>query len=224
MTIPEEIKQWRKVQRTELLAKRVGQAPAQRKEWDATITRTLVEAFPLLQQMKVGFYWPFKSEFDPRFAIHHWRERGARAALPVVVEKSAPLQFREWWPGAPMTTGVYGLPFPDGTAVVTPDALLIPPVGFDAQGFRLGYGGGYFDRTLAAMIPQPLKIGVAYELSRMPTIQPQAHDVPMDFIVTEAGVHHVGADGLALIDSPARVSALAGAIVRKRANEDRRSY
>jgi 5-formyltetrahydrofolate cyclo-ligase len=223
MTIPEEIKQWRKVQRTELLAKRVGKTPAQRKEWDAAITRMLVEAFPLLQQMTVGFYWPFKSEFDPRFAIHHWRVRGARAALPLVVEKFAPLQFREWWPGAPMTTGVYDLPFPDGTAVVTPQALLIPPVGFDAHGFRLGYGGGYFDRTLATMIPQPLKIGVAYELSRMPTVRPQPHDVPMDFIVTEAGVHHVGAEGLALVDSSARAPELADAIVRERANEDRRN-
>ena len=127
MTIPDEIKQWRKVQRTELLAKRVGKTPAQRrKSGDAAITRLLVEGFPLLQQMTVGFYWPFKSEFDPRFAIHHWRERGARAALPLVVEKFAPLQFREWWPGAPMTTGVYDLPFPDGTAVVVPSSPADP--------------------------------------------------------------------------------------------------
>jgi 5-formyltetrahydrofolate cyclo-ligase len=85
----------------------------------------------------------------------------------------------------------------------------------------LGYGGGYFDRTLAALTPQPLKIGVAYELSRMPTIRPQAHDVPMDFIVTEAGIHHVGADGLERVDGPARASELAGAIVRDRAGKDR---
>lgn len=223
MTIPDDVRQWRKAQRVELLARRIGVTAPRRRQWDAAITRLLVEGFPLLQPMTVGFYWPFKSEFDPRFAIHQWREHGARAALPLVVEKFAPLQFREWWPGAPMTTGVYDLPFPDGTAVVTPQALLIPPVGFDAQGYRLGYGGGYFDRTLAAMSPQPLKIGVAYELSRMSTIQPQPHDVPMDFIVTEAGVHHVGADGLTLVEDPARASELAGAIVRKRANEDRRS-
>jgi len=223
MTIPDDVRQWRKAQRVELLARRIGVTAPQRRQWDAAITRLLVEGFPLLQQMTVGFYWPFKSEFDPRFAIHHWRVRGARAALPLVVEKFAPLQFREWWPGAPMTTGVYDLPFPDGTAVVTPQALLIPPVGFDAHGFRLGYGGGYFDRTLAAMTPQPLKIGVAYELSRMSTIRPQLHDVPMDFIVTETGVHHVGADGLTLVDGPARASELAGAIVRKRANDGRRS-
>ena len=223
MTIPDDVRQWRKAQRVELLARRIGVTAPRRRQWDAAITRLLVEGFPLLQQMTVGFYWPFKSEFDPRFAIHHWRVRGARAALPLVVEKFAPLQFREWWPGAPMTTGVYDLPFPDGTAVVTPQALLIPPVGFDVQGYRLGYGGGYFDRTLAAMTPQPLKIGVAYELSRMSTIRPQLHDVPMDFIVTETGVHHVGADGLTLVDGPARASELAGAIVRKRANDGRRS-
>jgi 5-formyltetrahydrofolate cyclo-ligase len=219
MTMPDGLGQWRRARRSELLARRIGAATHSRREWDAAITLLLTEGFPLLRQMSVGFYWPFKNEFDPRFAIHHWRQRGARAALPVVVEKFAPLQFRQWWPGAPMTTGVYDLPFPDGTAVVVPEALLIPPVGFDAQGFRLGYGAGYFDRTLAAMTPQPLKIGVAYELSRMPTIQPQPHDVPMDFIVTEAGVHRVDADGLALVESPVHTAELARAIVRKRANE-----
>ena len=147
------------------------------------------------------------------------RDRGARAALPEVVEKAAPLRFREWWPGAPMTKGVYDLPVPDGTPVVNPQALLIPPVGFDEHGFRLGYGGGYFDRTLAALHPQPLKIGVAYESSRMPTIRPQLHDVPMDFIVTEAGIHRVGSDGLERSDDPARAAGLAADIVAARGIE-----
>jgi 5-formyltetrahydrofolate cyclo-ligase len=221
MTLPDDVRQWRRARRAELLARRAGIAASQRRELDATITRLLTEAFPLFQHMTVGFYWPFKREFDPRFAIHQWRERGARAALPLVVEKFAPLQFREWWPSAPMTTGVYDLPIPDGTAVVTPQALLIPPVGFDAQGYRLGYGGGYFDRTLAALTPQPLKIGVAHELSRMATIRPQAHDVPMDFMITEAGVHHVGARELALVENPAHAYELARVIVERRANEDR---
>ena len=213
MNTPDDIGPWRRARRQELLARRTAVALPARRAWDAVITRLLTESFPQLGQMTVGFYWPFKSEFDPRFAIHHWRERGATAALPLVVAKSAPLQFRQWWPGAPMATGVYDLPFPDGTTVVTPQALLIPPIGFDARGYRLGYGGGYFDRTLAAMTPQPLKIGVAYELSRMPTIHPQGHDVPMDFIVTEAGVHFAGAEGLVLIDGPARVAALARTVV-----------
>ena len=117
----------------------------------------------------------------------------------MVVEKKAPLQFREWWPGVATSKGVFDLPVPEGTRVVVPQALLIPPVGFDARGYRLGYGGGYFDRTLAAMTPQPLKIGVAFELSHMETIRPQPYDIPLDFIVTEAGIYPVGAEGLRLV-------------------------
>src|SRR6185436_2040899 len=99
--------------------------------------------------------------------------------------------FRAWWPGAPMTAGVYDIPIPDGTAIVAPDAAIVPMNGFDAQGYRLGYGGGYFDRTLASMSPRPLAIGVSYEFARLATIYPQPHDVAMDFVVTEAGLHAV---------------------------------
>jgi len=214
--MPPEVRLWRRDRRAELVASRVALGAEEHHDRDAAITRLLIAAFPLLVRMTVGFYWPFNNEFDPRFAIRHWRDRGARAALPVVVEKSAPLEFRAWWPGAPMARGVYNLPFPDGTAILRPDALLIPPVGFDLRGFRLGYGGGYFDRTLAAMDPQPLKIGVGYELSRMPTIQPQPHDIPMDFIVTEAGVHVVGAGGLELLAAPASAGPVAEALVLQR--------
>ena len=216
MDIPDDIKQWRKVQRAELLARRRAVTRAQHRQWNASITQLLTEGFPILQVMAVSFYWPFQGEFDPRFAIRQLRTRGATAALPVVVQKGTPLQFREWWPGAPVTKGVFDLPVPDGTAVVRPQALLIPPVGFDAEGYRLGYGGGYFDRTLALMRPQPLKIGVAFELSRIATTHPQPHDVPMDFIVTEAGIHHVNKNGLECIRDPREVVELAGRIILDR--------
>jgi 5,10-methenyltetrahydrofolate synthetase len=216
MTIPDNIRQWRKEQRSDLLARRTAVTRAQHRQWNEAITRLLLEGFPSLQRMTVGLYWPYRGEVDPRFAIRRLRGHGARAALPVVVQKDAPLQFREWWPGARMTKGALNLPVPDGTEVVRPDALLIPPVGFDSHGYRLGYGGGYFDRTLAAMEPQPLKIGMAFNLSRIPTIQPQSHDVPMDFILTETGIHHVSKRGLELVGDPCRVLELADAIVRER--------
>jgi 5-formyltetrahydrofolate cyclo-ligase len=194
--MPDEVKEWRAAQRAALLTKRQAVAPAERQQWNASITQLLTELFPILQEMIIGFYWPFKGEFDPRFAIHSLRMSGATAALPEVERKGAPLKFREWWPGVRVTKGVFDLPVPDGTAVVAPQALFIPPVGFDSKGYRLGYGGGYFDRTLAAMQPQPLKIGVAFELSRIPTIRPHPHDIPMDLIVTEAGIHCAREDGL----------------------------
>jgi hypothetical protein len=115
-----------------------------------------------------------------------------------------------------MTPGALGLPEPQRTPSVRPDALLIPPVGFGSRGYRLGYGGGYFDRTLASMRPQPLKIGVAFEVSRMDTIYPQPHDVPMDFIVTELGVHQVGSDGLTMMRDAAQLQSAVARLSRER--------
>lgn len=201
----DEIKAWRKARRAQLLTEREAVDADVRRGWNEQITRLLVEGFSELERCIVGFCWPFRGEFDARFFVYHLRKHGARAALPAVVEKRQPLQFREWWPGVAMRAGVFDLPVPSETAVVLPDALLIPPVGFGPRGYRLGYGGGYFDRTLAAMAPQPIKIAVAFELSRMETIYPQPHDVPMDFIVTEAGVHRVEGGELHRIDEAVRV-------------------
>lgn len=198
MNHPQNILQWRRDQRAGLLARRMAVPAQQRRQWNGAITRLLLDGFPALRSMVVGAYWPFKGEFDPRFALKHWRDAGATTALPVVLQKSAPLEFRAWWPGTPTTQGIYDLPIPDGTEVLRPDALLIPPVGFDEQGYRLGYGGGYFDRTLAALSPRPLTIGAGFELCRMPTIHPQTYDIAMDFIVTEAGIYRVGPHGLDL--------------------------
>jgi 5,10-methenyltetrahydrofolate synthetase len=222
MTISEELQRWRAERREELIGRRLAATPEQRREWSERITRQLLDAFPLLRGGVVGFCWPYRGEFDPRFAIRRLRESGARAALPRVVARGAPLQFQAWWPGAPLRRGVLGIPVPDGTEPLQPQALLVPPVGFDARGYRLGYGAGYFDRTLAAAVPRPLAIAVGFELSRMPTIHPQPHDVPMDFVVTEAGVHRVGADGLARLDDPGEALRLAEDLLRGRAEAARR--
>jgi len=106
-------------------------------------------------------------------------------ALPVVVEKAKPLIFREWWPGISMNHGVWNIPVPAAGEPVEPDALLVPVVGFDRRRYRLGYGGGYYDRTLAALSAKPRAVGVGFELSQLATIYPQPHDIPMDLIVTE---------------------------------------
>jgi len=203
MPAPANLNAWRKEQRAALLARRAGCSPTERAAWNDAIMGFLAAGFPLLRKLVVGFCWPYKGEVDPRPLIHQLREAGARVALPAVVAKHQPLEFREWWPGAPMLSGALGIPMPAGTPVLTPDAVLVPPVGFSDQGWRLGYGGGYFDRTLAALSPQPLKICVAHEVSRIPTIHPQPHDVPMDFIVTEAGIHAVGDGRLQLITGAA---------------------
>ena len=129
------------------------------------------------------------------------RAHGATLALPEVQENSAPLRFRQWWPEALMKSGAYAIPVPDNTETVTVGAIIMPMVGFDQQGYRLGYGGGYFDRTLAAIDPRPLTIGVAFEILRLDSVHPQPHDIAMDFIVTEAGIYRVTATGLTLISN-----------------------
>ena len=213
---PEDWKTWRKQERARLLTARLAISDGDHARWSSAITASLIQGFPQLCAMTVGLYWPFQREFDPRHAMLHFRKSGARAALPVVTGKGVPLTFRQWWPGVAMTRGVFDLPMPDGTEVVQPQALLMPPVGFDSAGFRLGYGGGYFDRTLAAMAPQPLKIGLAFELSRMSTIHPQPFDIPMDFVITEAGIHAVTDGKLCPLANAAECTAhLAGIICER---------
>jgi 5-formyltetrahydrofolate cyclo-ligase len=136
----------------------------------------------------LGVYWPFQAEFDPRPLIDRLISQGSAVALPVVVDKKGPLEYRAWRPGEPLVDGVWNIPVPQSRHVVIPDAVLAPLVGFDRECYRLGYGGGYFDRTLAALTPRPLAIGVGFAMSQIETIYPQPFDVPMDVIVTEAEI------------------------------------
>lgn len=189
--IPADIAAWRRELRVALIAARQAMPESTRRTLGTAIDALVERAFVPPANKVIAFCWPYKGEVDVRFAVRRLREAGVRAALPVVAAKASPLQFRHWWPGAAMIAGPLGIPFPQDTALVTPDAALVPLVGFDPCGYRLGYGGGYFDRTLAAMATKPVTIGVGYEAARLPTIHPQLHDIAMDFIVTEAGIEVV---------------------------------
>ena len=204
----QDIKVWRKAQRAELIARREAVAQDERHRWNDAITRHLEAALTVPVGSIVGFCWPFKGEFDARYAARHWRDRGAASALPEVVAKGEPLQFRKWQPGVAMRPGVYDIPVPVDTDVVVPDIALVPMNGCDEQGYRLGYGGGYFDRTLAKWRGAMVAIGVSYEVLRLPSIYPQPHDIPMDFIVTEAGMHHAIAGKLERLDDQAAAQAI----------------
>ena len=137
--------------------------------------------------MVVSLYWPFRGELDLRGWMAQAAEQGARVALPVVEAKGRPLIFREWRPGCRMERGVWNIPVPADGALVTPDVVLAPLVGFDPDGYRLGYGGGFFDRTLAALSPRAFAIGVGHPVAAIPTIYPQPHDIPMNTIIVGAG-------------------------------------
>lgn len=178
---------WRRQQREQLLQQRLHAGGPQRRVWNDAITPVLRALLPAPPGRVFGMYWPFKGEFAIRGLMRELHEQGACLALPHVAQPRQPLQFLRWHPDVEMARGVYNIPVPKGTPAVTPDVLVVPLVGFDAAGYRLGYGGGYYDRTSAAIQPRPLLIGVGYELSRLATIDPQPHDIPMDHIVTEAG-------------------------------------
>lgn len=184
----DEIKRWRRERRKELIARRQAIPQDQRRRLQPLILDLVERHFPELANAVLGFYWPFRGEIGLHPLVRRLVARGARAALPVVVEKGRPLEFWAWRPGDRLERGVWDIRVPAERQVVQPTALLVPLVGFDARGYRLGYGGGYYDRTLAAADPRPRAIGIGYELSRLPTIHPQPHDLPMDAVVTEAGV------------------------------------
>jgi 5-formyltetrahydrofolate cyclo-ligase len=187
----EEIRHWRKRKREELIQRRMVLSVDTRQALCEGAMDRLGQAVDLQDYRVLGFCWPMRGEFDVRSLAKRHLAMGGDAAIPVVVERSAPVEFWRWQPGAAMTKGIWDIPIPKERAVVMPDAVLVPLVGFDSCGFRLGYGGGYFDRTLAAARPRPYAIGLGYEDSVLPTIFPQHHDIPMDLIVTDRGIHRV---------------------------------
>ncbi len=183
-----EVRRWRKERREELLRTRVDAGTAQRSEWSRPIEATLRDFLPGLAAKSIGFYWPFRGEFDARPLVRDLIKGGMTAALPAVVQPKTPLEFRRWAPGTELEHGVYNIPIPKERNLLEPEVLLVPLVGFDPQGYRLGYGGGYYDRTIASFAAKPFAIGIGFELSRLATIYPQPHDIPMNAVVTEIGL------------------------------------
>ena len=195
------LKAWRTRLRAELIARRLAATPEYRAQWGAAIEAPLERLLTDVAGKIVAFCWPYQAEYDARPLILRFIGRGARAALPVVVAPRQPMVFREWTPDTKMVAGVYDIPVPIDSPEVVPDVALLPLAGFDDAGYRLGYGGGFFDRTLASIMPRPLAIGVGFELARVPTIYPQPHDIPLDYVVTELGVQR-RADGKLVLERP----------------------
>jgi len=184
----DELKRWRKAERERLLAERLAVDAATVGRWRRAIDGHLALAFPAPDWKVLAICWPIKNEYDARHYARTLRERGTLTALPVVVAPRAPLAFREWRPGFALARGALDIPYPMDSRELAPDAVLLPMNGWDERGYRLGYGAGFFDRTLAHLPKRPLVIGVTYEMARMPTIHPQAWDIPADFVVTETRI------------------------------------
>jgi 5,10-methenyltetrahydrofolate synthetase len=191
-----DVARWRRAERARLLAERKEMGVEARAAAARAIAMHLRDVLNTrldgARSRVLSAYWPIKGEPDLRPLMTELHAAGVTVALPVVETKAAPLVFRRWTPETHMVRGHWNILVPPHDAdVLTPDIALAPLVGWAAGGWRLGYGGGYFDRTLAALIPRPVTIGIGFQQARLATIYPQPHDIPLDVIVTGAGVQTV---------------------------------
>ena len=144
----------------------------------------------------IGAYWPIKGEFDPLPALHRWKEDGElldqpqprRIGLPVVNKETRSMTFHAWYPGCPMEEDAYGIPKPKDTEIITPTLLFAPCVGYGPGGYRLGYGGGFYDRMLSSLNPKPFSVGLGFGMGFLPDFEPEPHDMPLDAILNDYGV------------------------------------
>ena len=179
-----DVTTWRREKRIELYAARAALTAEQRHDAARRIAEALDRHSADRKPERIGLYWPIKHEPN-LLAWARERSREMQFCLPVVVERGQPLEYWNWTPGDAMQSGVWGIQVPSRREVVTPDLIIAPLVGFDQARYRLGNGGGYFDRTLAALHDRPFVVGVGYAFGELDTIHPQPHDIPMDAIVTE---------------------------------------
>lgn len=141
----------------------------------------------------IAAFWSMADEPALQALLRQWAEdESLTISLPVVTGPDQPLRFRQWTPDTPMRAGAYGIQEPDGPDAPAPDLILVPTLGFTRQGDRLGYGGGYYDRTLAALKASrhpPIAIGIAWACGDLSgeTYTPEPHDMPLDAILTDKG-------------------------------------
>ncbi|WP_349644535.1 5-formyltetrahydrofolate cyclo-ligase [Rhizobium calliandrae] len=187
---PSDIRAWRKTERQRLVDERKSLLATQRQEFTRLIANYLNHVIADVAGRNISMFWPFLGEPDLRGWMAAATSRGATSLLPVVVAKRTPLIFRSWTIGERLERGIWNIPVPADGKQAIPDVVIAPLVGFDRNCFRLGYGGGYFDRTLAHLDRKPLAIGVGFESQKINTIHPLAHDIAMDVIVTDAAVRY----------------------------------
>jgi 5,10-methenyltetrahydrofolate synthetase len=182
-----DVARFRRAERERLTARRRGLATDERRRMEAAVTAALEAALPLAPGAVVSGYWPIRGELDLRSWLAALDARGVKVALPVVAARGAPLVFRRWRPGARMVRGAaWNIPEPAEGEALTPEVVIAPLVGVDVLGYRLGNGGGYFDRTLAGLSPREI-VGVGPDFARIPTIHPMPWDIPMTLVVLGDG-------------------------------------
>lgn len=193
-TVDDGLRTHKQALRQELLARR--QAMPDR-EWRSELLQRVMRVWLIERpDTVIGAYWPIKGEFDPLPALHRWKEDGElldqpqrrRIGLPVVDKVNKTLTFHVWYPGCPMEEDAYGIPKPKDTEVIVPTLLFVPCVGYGIGGYRLGYGGGFYDRTLASLQPKPFTVGLGFTSGYVDDFEPEVHDQPLDTILNENGL------------------------------------
>ena len=186
--LPLQPSQDKKALRRELQAER--QAMPDRHQRSVRLQEVLRVWLVSRPERSIGAYWPIKGEFDALPALFRWSEAdpSRRIGLPVVDRDSKQLRFHVWYPGCAMEEDAFGIPKPKDTEAFEPELLLVPCVGFGPGGLRLGYGGGFYDRTLAALAPRPFCAGLGYAHGFIPWLTAEPHDVPLDALLSEDGV------------------------------------
>jgi 5,10-methenyltetrahydrofolate synthetase len=184
--VPVDSAAFRTALRREKIVARQAQPDALRRDAELRILARLAALLLPRPPGVVAYCWPIRAEVDCRPLVAELLAAGWRAAMPTVTAPAAPMEFRAWSPQTPMGVDPYGIPIPAPAELCVPDVVLLPLVAFDAAGYRLGYGGGFFDRTLAACAPRPLAVGIGFALAEVPSIRPEPHDVPLDIVVTES--------------------------------------
>ncbi len=144
-------------------------------------------------ESSIGAYWPIKGEFDPLPALYRWSEGAPegvtrRIGLPVADRATGSLRFHIWYPGCPMELDAYDISKPKGTEEFAPQMLIVPCLGYGPGGVRLGYGGGFFERTLLSVEPSPVTVGVSYTHGFLPMLRAGPAEVELDVMITEDGV------------------------------------
>jgi 5-formyltetrahydrofolate cyclo-ligase len=146
---------------------------------------------PVPGRSVVSAFFPYKSEIDTRPLVGKLAGEGWTTALPIVIALGQPLVFRRWLPGQPTVPGMWDIPQPmENSPLVEPDVLLVPMLAFDGKGYRLGYGGGFYDRTLEVLRAKKsiVAIGVAFAAQQVDSVVRSAHDQPLDYVMTEKEV------------------------------------
>ena len=184
----------KKALRKRLIAERL--AMPERQDCTAQLQEVLRIWLVGRPDISIGAYWPIHGEFNPLPALHRWKEDGElidlpeprRIGLPVIDKLHKTLTFKAWYPGCPMEEDAFHIPKPKDTETLTPTLLFVPCVGFSYGGYRLGYGGGFYDRTLAVLSPKPFTVGLGYHIGYVEDFEPEPHDMPLDAILCDNGV------------------------------------